>query len=167
MSVEKSVYNLGCVYAVAEHALPDVLGRPEKKTACSAAPMKYLAEIINTLISNNALSDTIDKKLSFLLDDVDPNTPENIPIDIQGAWWTGYYSGKNNPDDLISLANKPTGIGARIKKLRMERGLTQAEFGAKLGVLQKDVSRWESGKIEPKPETLQRMSEIFEAPVTP
>lgn len=168
MSVEKSIYALGYVYAVAERALPKIFDRSEKKTAYSESPMKYLAEILKDLISNNALSDVVDKKLSVLLDSVDPDTPEHIPADMQGRWWAGYYAGKNNPEDLISIPHKSnSGVGNKIKQLRSERGMTQVELAEKLGVLQKDVSRWELGKVEPKPETIQKISEVLNASVTP
>lgn len=35
--------------------------------------------------------------------------------------------------------------GALIRSLRMERGLTQREFAARLGVSDKAVSKWERG----------------------
>ena len=36
-------------------------------------------------------------------------------------------------------------IGAFIKDVRREKGLTQEQFAEKLGVSQKSVSRWETG----------------------
>jgi transcriptional regulator with XRE-family HTH domain len=39
-------------------------------------------------------------------------------------------------------------IGARIKKLRMEQGLSQEELGAMLGVQRAAVQKWENGTVK-------------------
>ena len=41
-------------------------------------------------------------------------------------------------------------IGENIKSLRESRGLTQAQLGDAVGVSDKAVSTWESGKREPR-----------------
>ena len=40
-------------------------------------------------------------------------------------------------------------IGKFISELRKEKGMTQEQLAVKLGVTQKSVSRWETGKIMP------------------
>lgn len=48
-------------------------------------------------------------------------------------------------------------IGEKIKDLRKSAGLSQAELAFRLGLFQKDVSRWESGTHSPQAETLARL----------
>lgn len=48
-----------------------------------------------------------------------------------------------------------------IKQYREDKGMTQAEFAAALGVHQNNVSRWERGVITPSVETLRKMAEVF------
>ena len=38
----------------------------------------------------------------------------------------------------------------QIKKLRKEKGMTQAEFSEKLGVARGTVAMWETGKSNPR-----------------
>ena len=54
-------------------------------------------------------------------------------------------------------------IGMKIKELRTERGLTQAELGGLLGVQKAAVQKWESGQVQNlKHETIKRLCEVFE-----
>ena len=40
-------------------------------------------------------------------------------------------------------------IGAFLKELRKENGMTQEQFAEKLGVTNRSISRWENGKTMP------------------
>lgn len=52
-------------------------------------------------------------------------------------------------------------IGENIKSLRESRGLTQAKLGNAVGVSDKAVSTWESGKREPRMGTAEKLAEFF------
>jgi len=52
-------------------------------------------------------------------------------------------------------------IAQRIKNLRLEHNLTQAQFGTALSVSQDTVSLWEKGKSLPTAEYLIAMAKIF------
>lgn len=52
-------------------------------------------------------------------------------------------------------------IGKFIAELRKEQGLTQEQFGEKVGVTNKTVSRWETGTYLPPADVLLSMSEMF------
>lgn len=52
-------------------------------------------------------------------------------------------------------------IGAFIAQLRRERGWTQEELGARLGVTNKTVSRWENGNYMPDIEMLSLLGREF------
>lgn len=45
--------------------------------------------------------------------------------------------------------------------LRKQFGLSQKEFGKKVGVAQNTVCNWEKGNREPDNESLRKMSELF------
>lgn len=51
--------------------------------------------------------------------------------------------------------------GKFIAELRKERGFTQEQFGEKVGVTNKTVSRWETGTYLPPADVLLNMSELF------
>ena len=56
-------------------------------------------------------------------------------------------------------------IGNYITELRNRKGLTQEQLGEKIGVTNKTVSRWETGKYLPPAEMLLAMSELFSVSV--
>lgn len=53
----------------------------------------------------------------------------------------------------------------RLKELRIEKGLKQEEIATKLGVTQRKVSYWETGKIEPDLLHLGKIAEFFDVSV--
>lgn len=53
-------------------------------------------------------------------------------------------------------------LSNRIYELRTQKGLSQKELGAILGVSNKAVSKWETGTALPKTETLIKLAEVFE-----
>ena len=56
-------------------------------------------------------------------------------------------------------------IGNLIVEKRKERGLTQAELGAMLGISGKAVSKWERGLSKPCDEHLERLIDLLGLPV--
>ena len=52
-------------------------------------------------------------------------------------------------------------IGAYLKKLRNEKGLTQEELSEKFGVTRRSVSRWETGDNLPDIDILIEMSDFY------
>ena len=55
---------------------------------------------------------------------------------------------------------------SKIKQLRLEKGLTQQQLADKIGVKQKDVSRWENGTYNPKLDKLQLIAKALECEIT-
>jgi len=54
----------------------------------------------------------------------------------------------------------------RLRKLRQQRGLSQADLGGEIGVAQSTVGMWESGKREPDFETLLKLARFFSVSVS-
>ena len=50
----------------------------------------------------------------------------------------------------------------RLKKLRKEKGMTQTELAASLGVSSGTVAMWETGKRKPSFEMLERLTDVFD-----
>ena len=53
-------------------------------------------------------------------------------------------------------------FGGRIRRLRQERGWSQAQLGKKLGVHQKQISGYERGVHFPQTDLLIRIAEVFD-----
>lgn len=56
-------------------------------------------------------------------------------------------------------------IGKFIAELRKAQGLTQEQFGEKVGVTNKTVSRWETGSYLPPADALLSMSRMFDVTI--
>ena len=56
-------------------------------------------------------------------------------------------------------------FGSMIAELRREKGMTQAELAAKIGVTDKAVSKWERDLSFPDVNTIPRLAEIFNVTV--
>ena len=52
-------------------------------------------------------------------------------------------------------------LGSNIRKLRENRGLTQAQLGEKIGLAESTISLYEAGKREPDNATLARLADFF------
>lgn len=55
--------------------------------------------------------------------------------------------------------------GTIIKKLREEKGITQAELGTAIGTDGNLISRWERGKATPSHHYMAKLSEEFRKPI--
>lgn len=49
----------------------------------------------------------------------------------------------------------------RVRDLRLERGLNQIALANAIGVTQRKISYWETGKVEPDLATLCKLAEYF------
>lgn len=56
-------------------------------------------------------------------------------------------------------------VGERIKRLRLEKGMTQEELGKLLGITKGAVQKYESGQIVNfKTDSIKKLTEVFELP---
>ncbi len=56
-------------------------------------------------------------------------------------------------------------IGARVRKLRDTRALTQQELADAVGIAPQQLSRIENGHMRPRPQTIRRLAEALDVPV--
>lgn len=57
-------------------------------------------------------------------------------------------------------------VGENIKRIRKEKGLTQSELGRKLGISQTMIVQYESGRRNPKIETVQKIANALQVPIS-
>lgn len=57
-------------------------------------------------------------------------------------------------------------LSEKIRRARNAVGLNQEELAEKLGVSYMTIRRWETGKSSPKYEDLEKISEIFDIPLS-
>lgn len=55
-------------------------------------------------------------------------------------------------------------LGKRIKIARIEKGMTQIELSNEICVMQKSISKYESGIVMPTLETLENLSIVLDKP---
>ena len=58
-----------------------------------------------------------------------------------------------------------TYTGDKIRKLRKEKGLTQKQLGELCGIADSNIRKYESGKQNPKLETLQKIARALDVPI--
>jgi transcriptional regulator with XRE-family HTH domain len=54
-------------------------------------------------------------------------------------------------------------VGDRIREARLAKGWTQAALGSRMGVNERTVQRWQSGRL-PRPSTLARLAGVLAVP---
>lgn len=59
-----------------------------------------------------------------------------------------------------------TYTGDQIRKCRTEKGLTQKKLGELCGIADSNIRKYESGNQNPKIETLQKIANVLEIPVS-
>lgn len=56
-------------------------------------------------------------------------------------------------------------FGARLKQLRLERGLTQQQVANHFGITKTSVSEWETGRTKPEQDKLTKLAALFETSI--
>ena len=139
-----------------------VYGRlnPEGDTALAAMrPYSANAQAISSAHRAGILKGDLDKEIGAALcqiDDVEApmvGGAEKVqPLENQSSWQLGYYAGR---------AGKPLTGDFDIAAARRRNGLTQAQLAELVGADQALVSRWESGRVKPSPESMQKLKEAL------
>lgn len=71
-----------------------------------------------------------------------------------------WYNGTIKRTEVPNMDTKK--VGAFLKQLRCEKGMTQEQLGEQLGVSNKTVSRWETGSYMPPVENLVLLSRLYD-----
>jgi transcriptional regulator with XRE-family HTH domain len=70
------------------------------------------------------------------------------------------------PESAKRIDNWNVEVGRRIRARRLERGLSQTELGAKLGVTFQQIQKYEKGSNSVSSGRLGQISDILEVPIT-
>lgn len=57
-------------------------------------------------------------------------------------------------------------VNGNIKRIRLEKNLTQKQLAEKCGMYESQIRRYELGKANPKIETLQKIAKVLDVQVT-
>ncbi len=82
--------------------------------------------------------------------------------------WREIKAGRADPSErraeyLEAVADEE--LGRRLRELRLQAGLTQAELAARVGISQPNVARLESGVNPPNLSTLRKIADALSADV--
>mgnify|MGYP002137199694 CR=1 FL=1 len=64
---------------------------------------------------------------------------------------------------FTDMSNSEEQIAQHVLEIRLEMGLTQEQFAAKLGVSFPTVNRWENKKTKPSPLAIQKLQKLLVA----
>lgn len=64
---------------------------------------------------------------------------------------------------FTDMLNSEEQIAQHVREIRLEMGLTQEQFAAKLGVSFPTVNRWENKKTKPSPLAIQKLQKLLSA----
>lgn len=64
---------------------------------------------------------------------------------------------------FTDMSNSEEQIAQHVLEIRLEMGLTQEQFAAKLGVSFPTVNRWENKKTKPSPLAIQKLQKLLSA----
>lgn len=56
-------------------------------------------------------------------------------------------------------------VGDRMRKIRIEKGLTQREVSTRCHIAEPTIRKYESGRLNPKFETMEKIASALEVPV--
>ena len=74
--------------------------------------------------------------------------------------------GSDQENKLLAKGGNYMELSIQIKKYRTEKGLTQKRLGELCGIADSNIRKYESGNQNPKIETLQKIADALEIPVT-
>lgn len=128
-------------------------------TLAAMRPYSANAKAISAAHRAGILKGEVDREIGAALCQIDDleapmqgGSEKVQPLENQGAWQLGYYAGR---------AGKPLPEEFDIAAARKRKGLTQAQLAELVGVDQALVSRWESGRVKPNPESMQKLREVL------
>lgn len=128
-------------------------------TLAAMRPYSANAKAISNAHRAGILKGDLDREIGAALcqiDDVEApmvgGTEKVQPLENQSSWQLGYYAGR---------AGKPLTGDFDIAAARRRNGLTQAQLAELVGVDQALVSRWESRRVKPSPESMQKLREVL------
>lgn len=69
---------------------------------------------------------------------------------------------KNAPKDIKDRDPAKVAFGARLRTIREQKSLTQAQLGAMIGLSENAIVQYETGRASPRKERIQRLTEVLQ-----
>lgn len=154
MDIEKlkpQVVALAKIYRV----LSDDNISPQSVNMASMRPLKAYTERMIMMQKLRKITPKTDKIISELIDNVNISDWEGLfevvlPLELQGVWLTSYTIGVDK---------------TKITTKRKQKGLSQIQLAVKVGATQKDISRWEQGRVKPNTDTLIKLANALDCTI--
>lgn len=152
----REAYVFGWMFGAIQRADSDI---GDNITLACQRPHSASARIISAAHQRGLLRGELDMKIMEAmaeiesLPEMDGGSERFQPLENQSSWQMGYYTGKAGRP----LADARLDIAAA----RKGKGLTQAQLAELMGVDQAHISRWESGKVAPSAENLEKLSKLL------
>ncbi|MBQ6164802.1 MAG: transcriptional regulator [Clostridia bacterium] len=153
---DKEARALGYIYGLVSAKMPEEYDRSGAKyTQAMQYPFVGFGQITAWGHKYRVITQEMNDMIADISTDID-TIPEGsmaeqfLPLEQQSIWMLAYYAGLNG---------KPY---FDIARAREQAGMSQEELAEKLGVPQSSVSRWESGKVQPRAETLDKIRAILD-----
>lgn len=158
---EKSVYNLGKAYGFITLYVPS-LDEPTLVAEASIRPVAGIAKAIKKSHTRpHRLTSYAERVVTMIMVNVTKPKDEVIPLELQGVWYQGFYSGKKiNPVQYIKYYKANKG-GEALQKARENAGLTQTRAAEFFGIKQYQIAKWEKGEGAPTHDQLKWMAEFY------
>ena len=150
----QEAYAIGYVYGTVAKLLPDWDRSGDKYRRDCQRPITGIGAIFTEAHRRHAITPAIDEIVGEALADVSTDAadaataevPEPyLPLPQQGSWQLGYAAAQSGRPYYD------------IAKRREAAGMTQEQLAAELGVPQSTISRWESGKVRPRPDMMSHI----------
>lgn len=151
------LYILGRLFRILmDAARPKGANASELENA-SHNPMAGIGYAYNLVMKLHKLTPDTEKKVSALLEQIEVEEvdfKQSPSLEMQGNFMAGYQLGGRGLLEKSGIA-----------ELRKAAKLTQAQLAEKIGVTQKDISRWENGVVRPSVQSLKQIAEALECKV--
>lgn len=145
---KEQLYKMGQVYTAMLHIL-NPAGR-DPYPCSEIFPFKYIVMVIPRTMKIG-ISHKLNDEIAKLMDEFDPDevgemmeTP--VPLEMRQYWTLG------------CMRYEQLTTESKIAQVRKKAGITQAELAKKIGVGQKDISRWENHVYTPSEENFKKLS---------
>lgn len=120
-------------------------------------PMAGIGYAYNLVIKLHKLNRDLENKVSALFEDIEPEEldfRQSPSLELQNSFMLGYEKGARGLLDKSKIADA-----------RKKAGITQSQLAEKIGVQQKDISRWENGIVIPSAQRLKQIAETLDCSI--
>ena len=149
-NIHSELYVIGRLFRILMDASRDRGANRAELENATHNPMAAIGTAYTRLIKLHKLTPDLEKKINVLLEPIDPDDMNfncSPSLEMQSSFMAGYEIGDRG---LFKIS--------QIAKRRKDAAMTQSELAQKIGVSQKDISRWENGVVNPSVQSLKQLA---------